>query len=302
MRKFMRILLCSVLAGGILTGCSTNGNKEKENAWPDKLVLVQMPNENNPDAGTKHTAFAKAMSEYIGIPVEEMEGSDYTVGIEAMASKKVDVMLVSPMSYFQAKERAGAELLVSTPISADYRTKFIVKGDSDITSLEGLKGKTFAFVDQASSSGYLYPKSKLVNSLNLDSEQLETSGYYFDTVAFSGKHDSSLIGVTMGDYDGAAVAGAVISQMVNAGVIKEGDVKVIDETEIIPNPAYVMRSDLPEDLKAKIKEFYLQYAEESYFETIHGNKSIRFVEVSEQDYQPAKELLETLKLDLGSGK
>lgn len=295
----MKLALCSILAGGFIAGCST---KEKLNAtgWPEKLVVIQMPNENNPDAGSKHKDFAKAMSDYIGIPVEEMEGSDYTVGIEAMASKKVDVMLVSPMSYFQAKERANAELVVSTPTNAEYRTKFIVKGDSDIASIDDLKGKSFAFVDQASSSGYLYPKSKLVKDLKLDTDKLETSGYYFSTVAFSGKHDASVIGVAMGDYDGAAVGGSIIDQMVEAKAIKTGDVKVIGETDIIPNPAYVMRSDLPKDLKDKIKAFYLQYDDGTYFEALHGSKDIRFVDVTDKDYQAAKDLLDTLKLDLGA--
>lgn len=299
MKKFMRIAVCCLFVGGFLVGCSSNETKD-ENAWPKELVVVQMPNENNPDAGSKHDEFAKALSEYIGIPVKEMEGSDYTVGIEAMASKKGDVMLVSPMSYFQAKERAGAQLLASTPMMDEYRTKFIVKTDSSINTLTDLKGKSFAFVDQASSSGYLYPKSKLVNSLNLDTDKLETSGYFFSTVAFSGKHDSSVIGVTMGDYDGAAVAGTTIGQMEKAGVLKKDAIKVIGETDVIPNPAYVIRNNLPDDLKAKVKEFYLQYADESYFETVHGNKDIRFVDVSEKDYAPAKELLDTLKLDLGN--
>lgn len=300
--KITKRLLALSCISVLLAGCSANANQD-ENTMPDKLVLVQMPNENNPDTGGKHAEFSQALSDYIGIPVEEMEGSDYSVGIEAMASKNVDVMLVSPMSYYQAKERAGAELLVSTPTSDDYRSAFIVKGDNEeIQTLEDLKGKTFAFVDQSSSSGYLYPKAYLLKTLNLDSNQLEKSDYYFNTVAFSGQHQASLMGVVMGDYDGACVATSIVSKMVESGVIKEGDVKIIDQSEIIPNPAYVIRSDLPESLKTKIKEFFLQYENESYFETVHGSKDIRFVDINEEAYDPAKEMLNLLNIDLGSGE
>lgn len=59
----------------------------------------------------------------------------------------------------------------------------------------------------------------------------------------------------MGDYDAAAVAKAIITQMVKAGQLKESDIKVIGETDVIPNPCYVVRGDLPQDLKDKIKEF-----------------------------------------------
>lgn len=301
MKKLKKILMLSLAMICILgaTGCSSNSD-DTATKWPDKIVLAQMPNENNPDADSQHKKFGEALAKYLGIEVEAVEGTEYTAGIEGMANKKVDVMLVSPMSYFQAKERANAELLVSTPTAADYKTAFITKADrSDINSISDLKGKTFAFVDQSSSSGYLYPKAKLVKDLSLDTDKLESSGYFFNTVAFSGGHPTSLTGVMMGDYDGAAVAKSVITQMVKANQLKESDIKVIGETDVIPNPCYVARGDLPTDLKAKIKEFFLTYSDESYFEAVHSSKDIRFVEVSEKELNPAKEMLDLLKVDLG---
>lgn len=116
---------------------------------------------------------------------------------------------------------------------------------------------------------------------------------------FPGGHPTSLTGVTMGDYDAAAVAKAIITQMVKAGQLKESDIKVIGETDVIPNPCYVVRGDLPQDLKDKIKEFFMTYDDESYFEAVHENKDIRFVEVTDETYTPAKEMLELLKIDMG---
>lgn len=300
MNKLKKVVVTIVAIVCVLTtvGCSTN--KDTSSAeWPKEIVLAQMPNENNPDAESKHKEFGEALSKYLGIDVKSVEGTEYTAGIEGMANKKVDVMLLSPMSYFQAKQRAGAELMVSTPMVDDYRTAFITKADSDINTLSDLKGKTFAFVDQASSSGYMYPKAKLVNELKLDTDKLESSDYYFNTVAFSGGHPTSLTGVLMGDYDGAAVAKSVITQMIKAGQLKESDIKIIGETDIIPNPCYVVRGDLPQDLKDKIKDFFLEFNDESYFEAVHNSKDIRFTEVTEKDYEPAKEMLEALKLDMG---
>lgn len=297
LKKLATISLSMICLLGTV-GCSAN--KDTASQWPDKIVLAQMPNENNPDADSKHEEFAKDLSKYLGIEVGSVEGTDYTAGIEGMASKNVDVMLVSPMSYFQAKERAGAELLVSTPTLADYRTAFITKADrKDINTLNDLKGKTFAFVDQASSSGYLYPKAKLVKELKLDTDKLEANDYFFSTVAFSGGHPTSLTGVLMGDYDGAAVAKAVITQMVKAGQLNEKDIKIVGETDVIPNPCYVVRGDLPQDLKDKIKEFFLTYDDESYFEAVHDSKDTRFVEVTDNDYAPAKEMLDLLNIDMG---
>ncbi len=302
-KKIRNILLSTFMITTMavsMTGCGSDTEAEAkgDGEWPDKIVLVQMPNENNPNAGTRHEEFSKALSDYIGIEVSELEGTEYSVGIEAMASGNIDVMLVSPMSYYQAKERAGAELLVSTPIGESYYTAFITKSDrDDINSLKDLKGKSFAFVDQASSSGYMYPKAKLLMELDLDSSLLENSDYFFNTVAFSGNHATSVQGVVMGDYDAAAVGYGSLQQMADAGVIELDDIKVIGKTDTIPNPSYVVRGDLPNDLKAKIKDFFLTYDNETYFEEIHGGKDIRFNDVKEEDYAIVYDTLEILGID-----
>lgn len=268
----------------------------KEN-WPEKITIVQMPNDNNPNVGTIHKDFCDDLSEYLGIEVTEMEGTDYTVGVEAMASGNIDVMLVTAMSYYQAKERANAELLVSTPMAGEYRSVIITRADSGINSLEDLKGHSFAFVDQASSSGYMYPKALLINELDLDTDLLENSDYFFSTVAFSGAHDTGVMGVYMGDYDAVAVAGSTMESLHDAGVIDQNELKQIAQTDLIPNPAYVIRGDLPDDLKQAIKTFYLEYDDETYFEEIHLDSSIRFVDITEDDYKIIYDTLKALKIE-----
>ncbi|HWS43650.1 MAG TPA: phosphate/phosphite/phosphonate ABC transporter substrate-binding protein, partial [Pseudoflavonifractor sp.] len=277
---------------------SPSGEVMDRTGWPGSITVVQMPNENNPNAGQKHEEFSRAMSEYLGVEIKEMEGTDYSVGIEGMASGNIDVMLVSPMSYYQAKERAGAELLVSTPMAEDYHTAFITQADNDdINSLKDLKGKSFAFVDQASSSGYMYPKAKLVKDLELDPSLVENSGYFFSTVAFAGQHQSVATGVSMGDYDAGAVAASVMDQMAQAGALDASTLKVIGQTDTIPNPAYVVRGSLPQTLKDEINAFFLQFNDGSYFEAVHGDKDIRFVDVTEDDYKIIYDTLETLGID-----
>lgn len=323
MKRFKKITTILTLLGtlAILGGCATskttdsatvssientissdqaNVSQDDKQGWPSKIIIVQMPNEANPDAGEKHDGFRKAAEDYLGIKVEELEGSDYAVGIEAMKSGKLDVMLVTPMSYYQAKKVANAEPLVTTAsfFAEPYKTVFITKADrDDINSIEDLRGKTFAFVDPASSSGYMYPKADLLKELNLDTDQLENPDYFFKTVAYSGKHDSSIMGVIMGDYDAAAVALPTIQPMIDAGLFKKDDLKIIGETSVIPNPCYVMRADLPQSLKDKIMEFYLQYDDSEYFSTFYNSPDVRFVVAKDSDYAVVDEMVKLLKIE-----
>lgn len=298
--KILNSITVALISGALLTGCSATAKQSGKDGWPDKFVVTTSIDENNPDADALNDEFGKDLEEYLGIPVEIYSGADYTAIIEGMASGNVQASMVSPMSYFQTKEKANAELVASAKMATEYRSAFIVKGDNDeINSLEDLKGKTFAFVDQASSSGYLYPKAYLVKNLDLDPDKLENSGYYFETVAFSGNHQTSLTGVVMSDYDAACVAKSIIDMMVASDQMKKDDVKVIGETDVIPNPAYVVAGDLPKDLKEKFKEFLLSYDNEDFFKAALGSKDMRFGETSEDDYKSAKEVLDLLHIQFG---
>ncbi len=301
MKKKLLYGLTILTSIGLLAACGSGASEtKKEDGMPDKITIVTMPDENNPEAGGKNEKFQKALSEAIDLPVEIMEGADYAVGIEAMKNKKLDVLLVSPMSYFQAKQRVEIDPLVTTssPGSEAYRTVFITKKDNDkINSLEDLKGTNFAFVDPASSSGYLYPKYELVTKLKLEQAKLEEPDYFFKTVAYSGKHDSSVMGVSKGDYDAAAVAGQVLQTMDDAGLVKKDDLKIIDETQEIPNAAYVIRSELPEELKKKIKDFYLNYDDKEYFKAFYKDDTVRFVEAKDDDYEGVKDIIKVLGIE-----
>ncbi|MBO1300057.1 MULTISPECIES: phosphate/phosphite/phosphonate ABC transporter substrate-binding protein [unclassified Enterococcus] len=301
-KRWVLVGVIQVFALGIFTGCGTASDSADANEAGaiDQLTIVQIQDETNPNSGQKNEEFRSDMSEALGIEIEELEGADYSVGIEALKAGKLDVLLVSPMSYYQAKRVAGAEPLVTTTSMGeeDYRTLFVVgKEDTTTQTLADLKGKSFAFVDPASSSGYMYPKAKLIKELGLDPDQLENPGYFFDTVAYSGKHDSSLIGVAKGDYDAAAVAGQMINPLIEAGMIQKDDIRIVGETDIIPNALFVVRADLPDEVKEELKEFYLSYDNEDYFETFYGSADVRFVEAKDEDYEVVQEMLEILNIE-----
>ncbi|WP_059049343.1 phosphate/phosphite/phosphonate ABC transporter substrate-binding protein [Paenibacillus senegalimassiliensis] len=303
LKKILLMGLTVGLATTLLAACGNEkgtSSKGTGSEMPDKITIVQMPDENNPDAGTKNDAFREAMETTLGIEVEELEGAEYSVGLEALKAGKLDILLVSPMSYYQAKKMADVDPLVTTKtMGADpYKTVFVTqKSRTDINSLEDLKEKTFAFVDPASSSGYMYPKAKLLDALKLDTEQLENPGYFFKTTVFSGKHDTSLMGVAKGDYDAAAVAFQTINMMDKAGLINKDEIKIIDETAEIPNALYVIRQDLPQELKDKIKDFYLQYADEVYFQTFYQDSATRFIEAKDADYAEVEKMVKILKIE-----
>ena len=319
MKRMTTMLLVLIMGAMLFAGCGSNtaqtvqtGNEtvplSERNAqlgapdrtgWPNKIVIALMPDENNPDASQKNDDFCKAMEEALGVKVDLHIGSEYSVGIEAMRAGNLDIMIVSPMSYYQAKERANIEPLVSTIAigAVPYQTAFFTRVErDDINSLADLRDKTFAFVDPGSSSGYMYPKTKLVVDLDLDPDQLELPGYFFKTVAYSGKHDSSLIGVYMGDYDAATASTSTLYNLNEAGLIDGDEIKVIDVTDEIPNPCFIINADHPQSLKDAALDFFLSYDNPDYFEQLYRNPDIRYTRAYESDYDVVNEMLRVLNI------
>lgn len=296
MMKWSKALLLGSAALALAACGSTEAEETANGAWPEEITVVQYPNEQNPNTPSMHASFREHLESELGIEVNEVTSNGaYAAGIEALASGQTDIMLVSPQSFAQAKEKAGAELIATQSSDADYYSMFITHAENeDINSLEDLKGTNFAFVDASSSSGYMYPKGTLVKELGLDPAQIEQSGYFFDNVVYSGSHDNSAIGVGMKDYDAASVTSSILERLDEAGIVAEEDYKIIGRSPDIPNPSYVIRGDLPEDFKDAVQDAFLTFDDAEYFEAIHGDAEARFMEVDDSYYTETLELLESI--------
>ena len=104
-------------------------------------------------------AFVATVARLSGVPLRAQVASDYAGVIEALRSRRVDLAFVHPVGYVRARREAGCEILVRDVWEnrTAYKASFYVREASGIKHIEELRGRTVAFVDPASSSGYIYP-------------------------------------------------------------------------------------------------------------------------------------------------
>ncbi|MCL2287459.1 MAG: phosphate/phosphite/phosphonate ABC transporter substrate-binding protein [Firmicutes bacterium] len=294
MKKMFFFTVLILLAVSVLTAC----NRQDE-AAPIRLALTI--DASNPVAGEAASrALAQAMEDFIGIPVEPMPDISYLIGIEAMRSGHLDIMLVSAFNYIRTSAVVDVELLVTMPIRAGTvnNAVFITCASRyDINTLADLEGKTFAFVDAVSTTGYIFPKYHLVTNLGLNPNLIMTSGYFFDTATFSGGHETNVFGVSFGDFDAAAIGGIFLENMEERGLIYTSDFKVISYTEPVPSPSYIIRSAIDPELIEKIREFFLQFNDPAYFAENWGDGNIRFTQPDIEGYAHVRSIVQTLGLD-----
>src|SRR6266567_7894650 len=109
-------------------------------------------------------AFVAVLARLSGVPVRAQVASDYAGVIEALRSRRVDLAFVHPVGYVLANREAGCQILVRDVWQGKtaYTARFYVRKDRGIQRVADLRGKTVAFVDPASSSGYIYPMVLLI--------------------------------------------------------------------------------------------------------------------------------------------
>ena len=289
--KIMSCLLMLLLCGMVLAGCK----EQSAEKWGLKeFTLVLLPGEDSPENVKVREVFAQDLSEYLGIKVNEYRATDYSAMIEGMRTGEVQLANFGPFSYVHAVERSGAECIAvqATDGKSGYQSYIVTQKDSDINSLEDLEGKSFAFVDPESTSGNVVPCNEILNAFpekGLTFDDLHLNGTFFGSVMFAGNHSNSLQGVAKGDVDAAAVSSSTYTNEILNGNVGEDQVKIIHESPNIPSSPWAIQKDLPQELKDKVTEFFLNYDNEEYFypkgkKADDPEKSFIAIEDSEYDY------------------
>jgi len=132
-----------------------------------------------------------------------------------------------------------------------YNLIVIVKKDSPYQKLADLKGKKFAHTSPSSNSGHMAPLA-LFPPQGLTPEK----DY---KILFSGKHDSSVMGVGSGDYDAAAVASDVFHRIGTRGQIKEDDYRIIYRSQKFPTSSFSYAHDLEPKFRDQMLKCFYDY-------------------------------------------
>ncbi len=208
--------------------------------------------ENERDAIARQQPFQDYVHRTLGVPLRVFRATDYAGVVEAMRSNNIEFARIGPANYALARRVMGDRVF---PFGRDrddqgetgYYSVAFVKADSPYRRIEDLRGKSFAFADPNSTSGFAFP-SYFLRKAGFDPAS------FFGRTGFSGSHEQSVIAVLNGTYDGGATFWSNqrrgnIQRMEEKGMIPAGSTRIVWTSPLIPNSPWVMRADLPEDLR-----------------------------------------------------
>lgn len=184
---------------------------------------------------------AHYLSEKLGRRVELRTVDTWEGLAKSLANGETDIALLGPWGYVLANNEAGAQV-VSTILydgKPEYYGILVTHPGSGIHSVKDLKGKTFAFGDKGSTSGYLIPLHYFMQQ-GIDPDK------YFSKVLYT-SHQAIETQVTAGRLDAGADYNRNRNAMIEAGLIKPERSKIIWQSTPLPNDAFAVSKALAQD-------------------------------------------------------
>ncbi|MFN8483522.1 MAG: phosphate/phosphite/phosphonate ABC transporter substrate-binding protein [Anaerolineae bacterium] len=272
-------------------------------ANPIKMAFV--PSSDAQKLATSLEKLGQMLEKETGLKFKTTVPTSYAATVEAMNAGQIDVGWLNPLSYVVGNNRYGLELLLTTTRNGSkvYPFSIIVAKDSPIKTVQDLKGKKLASADPLSTSGNLYPRAYLTQQGVLPDKDVQW--------VYSGGHDKSVIALTNGQVDAAAVFGEFKGTPDARDRAKASVPDVYDKTRVllnsadvnflIPNDTVSVRKGLPADIRKKISDGLLAIAKtEDGIKELKALADIDGLVVGEpKDYAPINDAAKAANIDIG---
>lgn len=245
--------------------------------------------ENEAAAIARNQPVVDYLAKKLGVPVKLYRVSDYAGLVEAMRADQLEFARFGPAVYSLGRRVLGDKL---QPLFRDvdnngqegYYSIVLVRADSPYRAIADLKGRSFAFADPNSTSGFAFP------AYFLRKQGFDPQAHFGGTV-FSGGHDNSVLALVRGQFDGVATYqvnenSGVVQRLTLRGMIPAGATRVIWTSPLIPASPFSTRANLPQALKDAFVAAMLAMKDDTpeVFRTFTDGQVSRYAPAKHEDY------------------
>ncbi|MDE0924088.1 phosphonate ABC transporter substrate-binding protein [Aurantimonas coralicida] len=249
----MNMVLRTLAAATMVAGISTTALAQ------DELAFGIISTESQQNLRPKWEPFLADMEEKTGLAVKPFFASDYAGVIEGMRFDKVQLAWYGNKSAMEAVDRANGEIFAQTvDISGNpgYWSLVLAPKDSPLEKVEDLlkcdQSLNFGLGDPNSTSGYLVPMTFVFAANGVDPKEC------FKNVT-NANHETNAMAVANGQVDAAANNTESLALIEKNNPDAFAKIKVIWKSPLIPADPIVWNTNLPQESKDKIREFFVTY-------------------------------------------
>lgn len=295
----MRARLAAALIASLLCSRGAVSAAEPSSATfhPRERVLVGLIPELNI---FKQKARFKLLGAYlgrkIGVPVEFTILSRYGNILERFEAEGMDGAFFGSFTGALAIERLGVVPL-ARPVNLDgsstYHGHLFVRRDSGIRTVADLRGKRMAFVDRATTAGYVFPLAWLRE------HGIPSPDGFFSEYYFTGSHDAAIDAVLQRKADVGAAKHSVYDRVRKDDPRVDREIRILADSPSVPSNGLCVRRDLEPDLKEALRRALLDLERDPEgARVLEQFGALRFIETTAEDYAPVLRLAQSAGIDL----
>jgi len=223
-----------------------DGSKEN----PLRVLMVPADTGTN-DITKDYGPVFKGITDNYGIHFDIRAGASYAAVVEGMCNDKADIAWFGAVTYGQANDKCGVDLLAVDVKKGDasYYSGIFVRKDSGIKSIADLKGKSMAFGSPNSTSSFNFPVAMIIADGVDPVKDLSK-------VIMAGSHSASLAALSEGKVDAAAASYNSFEKAAKKGAIDPKFFMPLAKSQPIPNPPLAMNKGLTPELKAELRKAF----------------------------------------------
>jgi len=261
-----------------------------------KLYIGLIPEMNIFKQKQRFKLLGDYLSKKTGIPVEFTILSRYGNIIESFTSEKMDGAFFGSFTGALAIKKLGVVPL-ARPVNLDntstYQGYLFVRKDSGIRTAADMKGKKMAFVEKATTAGYIFPRAYLREHgiTNIDS--------YFGEQFFTGSHDAAILAVLNKKADIGAAKHSMYDRVRKENPRVDQELVILAKSPSVPSNGLCVRKDLAADVRKKLKDALLSLKNEPEGkQVLEKFGAIMFIETTPEDYEPVFDMAKKAGIDI----
>jgi phosphonate transport system substrate-binding protein len=297
MKKWISVIILAILVFSLAACGQTDKDTidiKKETTTKEVFKIGAIPDQNAADLDKGMTAVAKYLSEKTGMKVEFVPSVDYAALVTGFQRGEIHMAWFGGLTSVQARNLVPeAESIVQRPRDAEFHSVFITQSSENITKLADLKGKSFTFGSESSTSGHLMPRYYLSEA------GIDANKDFDGKPNFSGSHDTTYKLIESGAFKAGALNEAVWEAAVKEGKVDTKKVKVFYTTPAYYDYNWTINSNV-EDVfgkgtKQKVKDALLSITGEQK-EIANLFQTDRFVETKNDNYKKIEQVAKELQI------
>jgi phosphonate transport system substrate-binding protein len=250
----------------IAVACGDDDNDEGGQKVTIAVQPTSTPEKLTADAGQLRDFLATKS----GLDIELVFPTSFAGVIESLRFGHAQAAFMSAWPASLANKLAGAEVvlaeirevIVDGQMTAKpfYYSHWVVKSDSPITTIEGLRGKKAALPSQLSTSGYVAPVARLIELglLPADGKEADPKKFFSDVI-YAGGYAQAWEALKAGQVDTSVIAGDVAESLYREVTAAT---RVLETQGPIPSHGVVFAKQLAEPARANLKNALLALGSE----------------------------------------